>query len=139
MTVKLGCGICDARWEIGTLRPCACNDNNVNYSGRLRVDATTGGFRMGPLSDGIQHSERMSVSSDNTLRVTGFAAEREKVARWMMERGYATGHGDTTEELLNELEWQVKERAREACAQLVVDLDGGLEWVAKKIRARNNQ
>lgn len=28
---------------------------------------------------------------------------------------------------------------REACAELVVDLDGGLEWVAKEIRARNNQ
>ena len=38
------------------------------------------------------------------------AAEREKVAAWMMQRGYATGHGDTTEDLLNELEWQIRER-----------------------------
>ena len=37
------------------------------------------------------------------------AAEREKVARWMMERGYATGHGDTTENLLQELDWQIAE------------------------------
>ena len=36
-------------------------------------------------------------------------AEREKVAKWMIERGYATGHGDTIEELLKELEWQVAE------------------------------
>ena len=35
------------------------------------------------------------------------AAEREKVARWMMERGYATGHGDSTEDLLQELDWQI--------------------------------
>ena len=35
--------------------------------------------------------------------------EREKVARWMMERGYATGHGDTIEDLLQELEWQIAE------------------------------
>lgn len=31
-------------------------------------------------------------------------AQREKVAAWMMQRGYATGHGDTIEELLKELE-----------------------------------
>ena len=36
--------------------------------------------------------------------------EREKVAKWMIQQGYATGHGDTTEGLLAELEWQVKEK-----------------------------
>ena len=47
------------------------------------------------------------------------AAEREKVAEWMMARAYATGHGETTEELLEELGWQIEEkiaREREACA-----------------------
>ena len=44
------------------------------------------------------------------------AAEREKVAAWMMERGYATGHGGTIEDLLKELEWQIREQEREACA-----------------------
>jgi hypothetical protein len=64
------------------------------------------------------------------LRVTGidedlerFAAlvaayEREKVAKWMVERSYATGHGDTVEDLLKELEWQVAEREREECAKI---------------------
>ena len=37
------------------------------------------------------------------------AAEREKVAAWMMGRGYATGHGDSTENLLQELDWQIAE------------------------------
>ena len=46
------------------------------------------------------------------------AAEREKVAAWMMQCGYATGHGDTIEDLLVELEWQVRESEREACATL---------------------
>lgn len=45
-------------------------------------------------------------------------AEREKVAAWMTERSYATGHGDTTEDLLKELEWQVRESEREACAKV---------------------
>jgi GH25 family lysozyme M1 (1,4-beta-N-acetylmuramidase) len=40
------------------------------------------------------------------------AAEREKLAAWMIERGYATGHGDTVEDLLKELEWQIEERIR---------------------------
>ena len=35
--------------------------------------------------------------------------EREKVAQWMISRGYATGHGDTIEDLLQELEWQIAE------------------------------
>ena len=50
------------------------------------------------------------------------AAEREKVAQWMMQEGYATGHGDSIEDLLQELEWQVQEREREACAQMVDDM-----------------
>ena len=45
------------------------------------------------------------------------AAEREKVAAWMRSKSYATGHGDTIEDLLKELEWQVAEREREACAK----------------------
>ena len=45
------------------------------------------------------------------------AAERERVAAWMMERGYATGHGDTVEDLLKELEWQIREQEREARAK----------------------
>ena len=48
--------------------------------------------------------------------------EREQVAAWMMQRGYATGHGDTVEGLLKELEWQVAEREREACAKVCEEL-----------------
>ena len=46
------------------------------------------------------------------------AAERNKVAQWMIARGYATGHGDTVEDLLKELDWQVREEERELCAQI---------------------
>ena len=48
------------------------------------------------------------------------AAERNKLAAWMMRQGYATGHGDSIEKLLEELEWQIEERMRnerEACAK----------------------
>jgi hypothetical protein len=32
------------------------------------------------------------------------AAERNKLAAWMRAQGYATGHGDTTEDLLEEID-----------------------------------
>ena len=72
------------------------------------------------------------------------AAEREKVAAWMIQRSYATGHGDTTEDLLKELDWQIAERIaaeREArakeCEHTAVRM--GSEWMAHHcaaIRAR---
>jgi hypothetical protein len=66
------------------------------------------------------------------------AAERNKVAHWMMAQGYATGHGDTTEDLLKELEWQVRESEREACAKVCEDKNTLLAWptYAAAIRAR---
>lgn len=47
--------------------------------------------------------------------------ERNKLAAWMMQRGYATGHGDTIEDLLQELEWQIRESEREVCAKFFED------------------
>jgi hypothetical protein len=35
------------------------------------------------------------------------ADERNKLATWMIAKGYATGHGDTTEDLLEELEREI--------------------------------
>lgn len=46
------------------------------------------------------------------------AAERNKVAQWMIDRSYATGHGDTVENLLKELAQSVREEERELCAQV---------------------
>ena len=46
------------------------------------------------------------------------AEERKKVARWMIRRGYATGHGDSIEDLLTELDWQVQEPVARVCYTL---------------------
>ena len=68
------------------------------------------------------------------------AAEREKVAAWMRSKSYATGHGDTVEDLLKELEWQVAEREREACAKVAESYEPRCEvcpsGVSNAIRAR---
>jgi len=81
------------------------------------------------------------------------AAEREKVAAWMIQRSYATGHGDTIEDLLKELEWQIAENwtnalvkgvegEREACAKVCDGMDHNGVMIAADcaaaIRARGN-
>lgn len=61
------------------------------------------------------------------------AAEREHIAAWMIQRGYSTGHGDTTKDLLDELDWQIVqnwtsamktgvETEREACAKVLDEM-----------------
>ena len=37
-------------------------------------------------------------------------AEREKLASWMISNGFSTGHGDSIEDLLEELTFEIKER-----------------------------
>ena len=75
--------------------------------------------------------------------------ERNKLAAWMMRQGYATGHGDTVEDLLKELDWQIEERIRnecEECAKVCEDIDTEYEgqdvlatWCAAAIRARGEK
>lgn len=58
------------------------------------------------------------------------AAQREKLAHWMRSLGYATGHGDTIEDLLDHLGTQISEglevevlTEREACAKVCEQAD----------------
>ena len=66
----------------------------------------------------------------------------EAVAKWMIDRGYATGHGDTIEDLLKELEWQIRESEREACAKVAEAYEPRCDTcpsgVANAIRARES-
>ena len=78
---------------------------------------------------------RQAGWSDSKLIELVRADEREKVAAWVMQRGYATGHGDTIEDLLQELDWQVAERERKACLNCYSPDDTATDW-ADKIRAR---
>ena len=66
--------------------------------------------------------------------------DKEKVSQWMMDKGYATGHGTSVVDLLQELEWQVAEREREACAKVVEAMaDKRFEQAALRIRARGEK
>ena len=75
------------------------------------------------------------------------AAQREKVAHWMRSVGYATGHGDTIEDLLDHLGTQIAEglevevlMEREACADICdqhASVEGIAQRCAEQIRARS--
>jgi hypothetical protein len=72
----------------------------------------------------------------------GAAAERNKLPQWMIQHSYATGHGDTMEDLLKELEWQIRESEREACAKVCDKYDderyaNAADLCANAIRARS--
>jgi uncharacterized tellurite resistance protein B-like protein len=81
------------------------------------------------------------------------AAEREKLAHWMWNMGYATGHGDTIEDLLDHLGTQIAEglkvemlTEREACAKYVEQCslpdsysEACLPDIANELRARGNK
>jgi hypothetical protein len=41
-------------------------------------------------------------------------SDREKLANFMLANGFATGHGDTIDDLITELTWQIKEERRAA-------------------------
>lgn len=72
-------------------------------------------------SDGQICNYCMGVDLQDEIRIARIlvakiaAMEREKVIQWMVERQYATGHGDTTEDLLAEMDWQIRERERNGC------------------------
>ena len=91
-------------------------------------------------------SDEKPLNSVTRFATLVAAAEREKLAAWMMRQGYATGHGDTVEDLLKELEWQIAEREREACAKVCDVLAVHPEYAsditkvaAQAIRARSEK
>jgi len=78
---------------------------------------------------------------------------KDEMIDWMMNKGLSTGHGESTKDLLDELEWQIAEREREACAEICdgfylswIDIQGRYEFMgegasecAGAIRARGQE
>ena len=88
--------------------------------------------------------KRLLDCDEEVLRLVNRAiqTEREAVANWLMRKGFATGHGDTIVDMLDELEWQVAEREREACAKVCeeqYEYYGHDHVFAKAIRARGQE
>jgi len=70
----------------------------------------------------------------------GQTDERNKVAQWMMDQGYATGHGDTVEDLLQELGTEIEAKIAAEREEIIQMMPGGSgvdpQWVCDAIRAR---
>ena len=65
---------------------------------------------------------------------------KDEMIDWMMNKGFSTGHGESTKDLLDELEWQIAEREREACAKVAEEpWQGSPKAIAKQIRARGQE
>jgi hypothetical protein len=61
----------------------------------------------------VQH---VVLASDFERLQSALAAERGKLAAWMIQHNFVTGHGDTTDDLLAELGAQVDELAQQLTA-----------------------
>jgi len=110
----------------------------MNRDDILRLYEKANGWRPDGFERTVQELERFAALVE--------AAEREKVARWQIGSGYTTGHGETIEDLLVELEWQVRESEREACAKVCEDIDAEYDdedvlatWCAAAIRTRGQK
>jgi hypothetical protein len=76
------------------------------------------------------------------------AAERNKLAAWMIRFGLSTGHGDTMEQLCDALGTEIADSIdfavdveREQCARLAEEVVDGKRWfndLPSAIRARSN-
>lgn len=52
----------------------------------------------------------MTDCPDCGVSLAGPTVAIEALSAWMIANSYATGHGDTVEDLIAELDWQHKER-----------------------------
>lgn len=57
---------------------------------------------------------KLEADDAQTWAAVATIINRQKVAKWMIDRGYSTGRGDTIEDLLRELDWQIEERIKNA-------------------------
>lgn len=60
-------------------------------------------------------------------------SDKEILSRWMIENGYATGHGDTLGDLVAELAWQHTARIADLKAR-IAKLEAAILWLNKILR-----
>ena len=65
--------------------------------------------------------------------------ESADVATWMIVKGYATGHGDTVADMLDELERQAIDAERKRCVDIVRlaragEIDGDFRSIINRMK-----
>lgn len=63
---------------------------------------------------------------------------REKLAAFIIKHGFATGHGDTIKDLMDELDWQMTDRNNRLAtwhriSEVLRTADNSAEYSAKKV------
>ena len=53
--------------------------------------------------------ERYVLAARLLLKERAFKSDVEQLANWMFRNHFTTGHGDTIDDLLKELTWQIQE------------------------------
>ena len=96
--------------------------------------------------EGVAMADYMAIVEKYAfLKASAVKAEREVVANWIMDKGFATGHGDSIVDLLDQLEWQIAEKEREEraklCEEMAVkdNLTNYYKVAANAIRARGQE
>lgn len=99
-------------------RELICRMIAVHWGGQItgpgRHRAADEGYSPFPEVRGTKYADdhwpKFVGLADQMLTIT--ATDTEAVAQWMIGNGYATGHGDTVSDMLDELVAQAKERGR---------------------------
>jgi len=68
---------------------------------------------------------------------------KKSIASFIVRHGFATGHGDSIESLLEELDWQMSDRNARLTnwsniSKLLIEADNSNEYVAKNIKKNGN-
>ena len=99
--------------------------------------------------DDVEHTLPSDLAFLERFAAIAAAAERNKLADWMRQYGFATGHGDTMEQLCDALGTEIVDRIemevdaqREACAKVCDDANAEIadaEVLAERIRERGDE
>ncbi len=131
-------------WMVYTLdgKSVCVTDNPADFTDEHRVLPL---YTTPPQRKPLTEEEIIDAVRDADLVA---AAERNKLAAWMIQFGFATGHGDTMEQLVDALGCEIVKRIkfeidteREVCAQMADDVVAGKSWfndLPADIRTRSN-
>lgn len=78
-----------------------------------------------------------SSLSSRDARIAELEGGREAIAAWMIANSYATGHGDTVEDLLRELDWQHAKKIAALSSAIRILSDTGRSDTARILDARD--
>ena len=81
----------------------------LSDAGHHGCEATDGGGSVAACVGPVCECRVRARAIIDEISCTAGSPDMERLATWMIVNDFATGHGDTMDDLLGELLWQVKE------------------------------